>query len=243
MEKSDWIEDDTTQGGVDEVDYDIADFEMPDDMRDLTFDTKTFKEVAKKINLSKWQAEQLWEIYTGSQIENYNKAKQKLEEQRLQAELDEAEAAEQEQEDQQETEDQTFSNIEAKLKDAATITMTPEEAAALISKITSTPDHPYFSDRAEHALEHERAVALINRLYEIKAGLKTKVDGYFTDLELERQENIKNALGYDPYSPRKSAFGDVNQSTVESFPDPDRVYGEGEKERKSGYGNRIEDAE
>jgi hypothetical protein len=234
MEKSDWIEDDTTQGGVDEVDYDIADFEMPDDLAELSFDKKTFKQVCQKIKLSPEQARELWSIYTNNQVDIYRQAKEKVEQAKLQAELDEAEAAEQEAQSQQ------LDNIEEKLEGADGYSLSKEEAIALKNKILNDKDHPYWSDRAGDRVAAENARALILRLYQIENGQTSTVKGYLSELEAERQQQLKDILGYDPHSPRSSSYGEVSQSDKQPFRNPDSIDQPG-KEVKSSSGERGTD--
>jgi hypothetical protein len=222
---------------TDEVDdYDLADFEMPDDLRDLTFDTATFKQIAKKIKLSPEQASELWDIYTNNQVDTYRQAKEKVEQAKLQAELDEAERQE------EEREQQSLANIEKKLETHDGYSLTPEEASALLDKIYGNPDHKLFSRKVEDSIEQENAHFLVLRLMAIKQGLETSVKGYLSDAEKEREQRTKDILGYDPHAPRRSAYGDVSQSEKQPFRNPDDI-GWGDKEVKSSHGGRIEDSQ
>jgi len=115
--------------------------------------------------------------------------------------------------------------------------LTKEEALALIEKISSDKTHPYLNDKAP-IVERERAIALVNRLYSIVNGTHTSVEGYLTDLHKEKEERLKGVYN-DSFTDKHSRFGESHSEEPATAPDD---IGTGEKDLKSGHGNRIEDA-
>ncbi len=121
--------------------------------------------------------------------------------------------------------------------------LTKEEAYAMRCRILSDPNSAYWSDNVANP-ERERQVALVNRLYDIEAGKEVSLTGYITKLQEEKGQLMKDRFGAVPGENRSLSNGGA---TNRSFQQPDarpisENIGWGNKEVKSGSGQRIQDA-
>ena len=172
-------------------DYELADVFIPQELEGITFNKERFSELMHKHGITKEQAQGLWEDYTNDSIDSYQGALQQ--------------AAERQ--EQQEERDK-LDRIEEKLTEADGYSLTPEEASALISKITNDKNHAYWNDEASVS-ERDEAIALVNRLYEIQAGKETSVKGYFTKHLADKREQMKDlhdGLDFNDHG-RSSSYG------------------------------------
>lgn len=122
------------------------------------------------------------------------------------AEARRQEAQEQAEYDKWKREEEKLAGVERVAQDNTGYNLTPEEAQSLIDKITSDPKHPYLNDKAS-PLERSRAVAYVQRLYEIKAGKETSIEGWLEDFHKEREERIKELAQMDFKGEHSSASG------------------------------------
>jgi hypothetical protein len=169
------LEDTGSPGGAD--DYQLDDVMMPEGLAECApFDKAMFIEVMKKRGITIEQARGLWEDYTKMSTDAYMKAQVAAEEKR------------------QAQERNQLSKIEESLEAGDGLHLKPEEAQALIDKITCDMSHPYWNSKSS-PLERDKAVALVNRLYDIVAGREVTVEGYLTKMHQGQKERQKNIYG------------------------------------------------
>lgn len=113
------------------------------------------------------------------------------------------------------------------------IQMTAIAAEEMINDIMMEKNHPYHDPKHPN---HERQVLVMQRLHEIKAGQKTDFGGCLLELGKEKLERDRiNA-------PRSSSNGIPADRSLGQPDTQEDSIGYGEQPRKSGHGQRIEDA-
>jgi hypothetical protein len=93
-----------------------------------------------------------------------------------------------------EAEAEAESAAEAEAEQAENGALPKEQAQLLLRKILADPNHPYNDDKATPA-DHDLAVAGVNRLYAIIAGLETKIEGYAEEHLAQKEQEMKEAYG------------------------------------------------
>ena len=180
--------------------YNLPDPQLPEALKDLTFDKATFSQIALENKLTPAQAQGLWKKYTELTGSAYQKNLKEFQDKldaninALRSEWGDAYASKIELgdmviakfADDQETADfltVSLSKDPKGMKFLAKLgtqfaenkiggfqykkfAMSPEDAAAEVSRIKSDPKHPYLNDKAPEK-EHNEAVDYVNRLIAI----------------------------------------------------------------------------
>lgn len=207
---------------------------LPENFRNANFDKSKFAAIMHEAGVTRQQANKIWEGYTKtmiSEVENVHR-EMKTQEAQKQAELE------------KQQEEQRLNEMEESVSGADGYHLSKEEARALIDKITGDMNHPYWNEKAP-LIERERARALVERLYQIEAGLETSVEGYLTNYYKEKEERQKAFTdgivksGSGDVEGRHMRYGERSPDNIQST---HHDIGFGNKETKTGYGQKIEDA-
>lgn len=184
-----------------EIEYDLNDLTIPESILELlpenlrgttTADKGKFIELARQLNLTQEQAEGIWGAYGDMVQESFQK-------------IGDAHMARQEEADArkvEEAKEETPEQKEARLKatldkvalDTTGLHLTPEEATIMIDQITSDPAHPYLNANAPMD-KREDAISFVNRLYQIKNGLASSLEGWKAEQMAEKENQMKAITG------------------------------------------------
>ncbi len=113
-----------------------------------------------------------------------------------------------------------------------------ESAQYELAQIIADPKHPYNDDRAPW-IEHEKAVALVNRLIAITRGFEVTLEGCYDEI-FDRQENQRKETGGE--GERSSAYG-TRRNDNEGLEDLTRAKFKREGEQLKETGSISEEGE
>ncbi len=170
--------------------------------------TDKFADAVAEFGLTDFQAEGLFRLYLSTSAKSFSETREMY-----QNEVDTFKQ-EYDQESREASQQAELENKKQGLGSNPGLELSKEEASAMIDKITSDPNHAYMDSKASPQ-EHQRAVALVNRLWEIKNGQAKSLEGYQEQLDQERREQQIAIDGYDPLAERSSSNEEEVNKTSE----------------------------
>lgn len=162
------------KGAVPKYSYSLPDpIGFPTELRDpMTRSRERLEEWAKEAELTPAQAAKLWDRFCENELRAYNEHQIRM--------------AEAQREEKERERDEHLNKI---VENTDGNHLTAEEAQAWIEKIRMDPKHPYLNQDAT-PMERDRAVAFVDRLYQIAAGNETSLTGWQTEFNKKSSSYI-----------------------------------------------------